>query len=183
MKNLNLTLIILFVFYFISSCMGLQKPKESHEKIADRITVKTANELEKNQGLILAGIGGQMMNDIQVMMIGLNCYKEVDIKEARDLLIYSSELYLFNINKNEKIIPHLHNYPFTEKNIEIVIYFRKPDGHKVSEGKINISSLNTGVLNYYINTQENQKLKVFHKETYEEAKKLVQNSNILKDAN
>ena len=49
-----------------------------------------------------------MMDDIQMMMMGFNFYKVVDIETTRQLLVDSVQEYLSAINSNEEIRPHLH---------------------------------------------------------------------------
>src|SRR4051812_32005648 len=108
--------LILFMFSFLFGCssFGYQSPR--YIKLAHDITEKTAKKLKEQKGLSLAGTGGRMMDDIQMMMMGFNFYKIVDIETARQLLTYSVQEYLSDINSNEKIRPYLHNYPFTEEN-------------------------------------------------------------------
>lgn len=162
--------IILLMFSFI---FGYQSPR--YVKLAHEITEKTAKKLKEQKGLSLAGTGGQMMNDIQMMMMGFNFYKVVDIETARQLLTDSVQEYLSAINSNEKIRPYLHNYPFTPKNVEIVIYFYNPDRSKVPNGKINIAEASRDEIIYYIDYPEKHTIKTIHEETYEEALKLVNN--------
>lgn len=170
----NLGVIFLTLsFLFSCSSFGYQSP--SYVKIAHKITEKTAKKLKEQKCLFLAGTGGQMMGDIQMMMMGFNLYKVVDIETARQLLIDSVQEYLSAINSNEKIRPYLHNYPFTPQNVEIVIYFYNPDGSNVPPGKLNIAAANQGKVVYYIDYPEKHTIKPIHKETYEEALKLVNN--------
>ncbi|NNM43194.1 MAG: hypothetical protein HKM07_02500 [Chlamydiae bacterium] len=147
---------------------------ENYEQIADTITTETAKKLQKEKGLILAGTGGRMMNDIQMMMIGLTFSHEVTVEEARELLIYSTEKYLLEINNNEKIRLYLHEYPLTAKNIEIEIFFRNPDGSSVGPGKIRVATAYEGILTYSVKYAENKSLKSIHTETFEQALKLDQ---------
>jgi hypothetical protein len=72
-------------------------------KLADQITLKTAKELRKEDGLILVGTGGRMMHDIQMMAMSFDVYHEVDLSEARRLLVHAVEKYLSAINSDEKI--------------------------------------------------------------------------------
>jgi hypothetical protein len=95
---------------FIFGCSSFS-PSQDYEKIADKITEKTAKKLKEQKGLSLAGTGGRMMDDIQMMMMGFNFYKIVDIETARQLLVDSVQEYLSAINSNEEIRPHLHDYP------------------------------------------------------------------------
>jgi len=155
------------------SCSSFTSQEPDYEKIADKITVKTAKKLEKEKGLIPVGTGGRMMNDIQMMMIGFNYYHVVDIDTARHLLVDSVEEYLSAINTSEEVRPYLHNYPFTAQNVEIDIYFYGPDRHKVPAGEIKIATANQGQLVYYIDYPEKYTIKDIYEETYEDALKAV----------
>jgi len=101
---------------------------------------------------------------------------EDDIKKGtKSSLVDSVEEYLSAINSNEKIRPYLHNYPFTAKNVEIVIYFHNPNGSNVASGKISIAAAKRGKVICYIDYPEKYTIKTIHEETYEEALKLVRN--------
>lgn len=165
------------VFYFgvmitMVSC-SFDQQQVCYEKIADNITAKTAEKLKREKGLICVGTGGQMMGDIQVMDMGFNFYEVVSIDTARQLLIDAAQEYLSAINASEEVRPYLHDYPFTAKNVEIVIYFYNSDGHKVPSSKLNIAAAEQGKLFYYIDYPEKSALKTIHEETYEDALKIV----------
>ena len=157
----------MFSFIFGCSSFGYQSPH--YVKLAHEITEKTAKKLKEQKDLILIGTGGKMMGDIQAMDMSFDYYHEVDLKTARKLLIDSVQEYLSDINSNDKIRKYLHKYPFTAKNVEIVIFFRSPDGFKVPPGKINIAAANQGKVIYYIDYPEKHTIKSIYKETYEEA--------------
>ena len=158
----------LLVLFFVFGCFYFIQSLD-YEKIADRINAKTAKGLEEQKHLYLIGTGGQMMDDIQMMMMGFNFYSTANIKTARNLLIEAAEKYLLAINSNEKIRPYLHNYPFTDKNIEIVIYFYKPDGSNIDSGELFIAAANRGKIIYYIDCPDRDILKSIYQETYEKA--------------
>ena len=157
---------ILFMFSFVFGCSSFCHQSQDYEKIADKITEKTAKKLKDQKNLVLIGTGGQMMHDIQAMDMSFNYYHEVDLKTARELIIYAINEYLSEINDDEKIRPYLHEYPFTAKNVEIRIFIYGPDRLKLPPEKIYcITSLN-GTLEYYTRSDH------YHpicEETYQEA--------------
>lgn len=164
---------ILIIFSCFLARSVFESDSQDYEKIADKITEKTAKKLKDEKGLVLVGIGGQMMNDIQKMMMGFNFYKVVDMDTARQLLVDSVEEYLSDINANNKIRPYLHNYPFTPQNVEIVIYFYNPDGSKVPNGKLKIAEASRDKIIYYVDCPEKHAIKVLHEETYQEAVEII----------
>jgi hypothetical protein len=168
--------IILSILAGLSGCYDSGFKEPEYAGMARTLTAATAKKLKKQKNLLLAGTGGQMMDDIQMMMMDFDCYHEVTIEEARQLLVDAVEEYLFTINNNEQIRPFLHNYPFTAQNVEIAICFMKADGSDVSANKICTASSNEGRMTYYIDDDKKILLVKVHKETYDEAKKLVTTS-------
>jgi len=163
-------LLTLGILFYLCGCDILTK---DYEKIADKITARTAAKLKLEKDLFLIGTGGGMMDDIKLMGMYFNYYKPIDMQSARELLVYAVEEYLSSINSSEAVRPYLHNYPFTAKNIELVIYFYKPDRSFVELEKLSIIAANEGRVEYEINHSEKRILKTIHEETYEEALKIV----------
>lgn len=159
----------LFVFLipslFICSCSS---PLSNYEKIADGITKKTAKELKTQKNLCLVGIGGRMMDDIQMMAMSFYYYQEVDLRKARELVLYAINKYLLAINNN-RIRPYLHEYPFTAKNVAIRIWVFKPDRLPPTSEKIHYISAIDGNLSYYSDLPEAHSMRLIHEESYEEA--------------
>jgi hypothetical protein len=107
---------------------------------------------------------------IQVMHCGFFYYDELDVDQARELLLRAGNLYLTAINENEKIRPLLEIYPFTPKNIEISIFLQNRDGSKFSLEKLCIASIENGMLRYRIGALDpNGYFTVICEEQYEEA--------------
>ena len=149
MKNSLLILGITLLSFLLSSCSSPPQQPLDYEQIADQITAETGRQLKKEKGLVLIGTGGGMMYDIQMMAMSFNFYQEVSIEKARKLLVYTAEKYLKNINANKEVRPYLHDNPFTEKNIEIAIFFHKKDGCDVSKDCLSIVSTRKGEVDYY----------------------------------
>lgn len=162
-----ITIFVVVLLGYFSSSSG------DYEKLADAITIEISKKLHNEKELHLIGIGGRMMDDIKMMMMGFEYHKIVNIGTARRLLVESVEEYLSEINASEKLRPFLHNYPFTAENIQIVIYFRNPDGSKVASGQINVASAREGKMSYYIDYPEKHTLKAICEETYEDALRQV----------
>jgi len=108
-----------------------------------------------------------MMNDIQVMFMSFNYYQEVDLKEARELIIYAVKEYLTAINDNQEVRPYLHDYPFTAKNVGIDIFFYNSDGSDLSPDKISCAQCSDGKIECYVYSAES--FTMIREESYEEA--------------
>ncbi len=169
MKLFFQTGMTLLMFSFLMCFSGCQ-PRD-YEKIANEITDVTAKTLLKEKKLYLLGTGGRMMDDIKMMAMSFNYYQEIDLKTARELLLYTVNQYLSNINNNEEVRPYLHEYPFTAKNIEIRIWIYTPDGRKLTPEKIGYIGAVEGILEYDNRSQE----KPILEETYEEGMKKLSN--------
>ncbi|MCB1160819.1 MAG: hypothetical protein KDK45_25175 [Leptospiraceae bacterium] len=144
-----------------------------YEKLADKITDKIGKKLEEKKHLKLVGTGGQMMDDIQMMGMSFFYYHEVSLEESRELLVYAIRKYLKAINANEQIRPYLHEYPFTDKNVEIMIWFYNPDRSNLPSDKIYHASIIGGKMNYYIEGKNKYSRISIQTESYEEALKAV----------
>jgi len=159
----------MFSFLFGYASFGYQEP--DYEKIAGKITEKTAKKLKEQKNLCLVGTGGGMMNDIQAMHMSFYFYQEVDLKTARELLVYAISEYLSAINSNTEIRPYLHQYPFTAKNLEIRIWIYKPDRSELPPNEIDYIADINGILEYHVQGADPRQS--IHEETYEEALELV----------
>ena len=158
--------VILSMFSLLFGCssFGYQSPR--YVKLAHEITEKTAKELKAQKNLYLAGTGGQMTDDIQMMAMSFDYYQEVDLKTGRELIIYVINEYLSSINSNKEIRPYLHEYPFTAKNVEIRIFVYNPDRSELPLEKIYCIECINGELEYYARSNPRQAI---YEETYEEA--------------
>ena len=146
-----------------------------YEKISDKITAKTAKKLSKKYQLDPAGSGGSMMHDVEMLALSFNCYRPLSIDESRRLVVGCVNEYLNSVNENKEIRPYLHNFPFTEENLEIVIFFYENNNFKdVQPGQVSCASTVKGKIFYHTkDSQDEYKLETLHQETYEEALRIV----------
>lgn len=186
MKNLYIIALCFCELFSACNSTDIKKiNKNSHihdrnyETIANKITKEVAIKLEKEKGLRCIGTGGRMMNDIQRMGMSFQLFHEVDLIEARKILVYVIIEYLKLINENKNIRPYLHNYPFQPKNVEIRIWMQKPDGQDVPPDKLDYVSSINATLRYYL--PDEPKIgteKKLYEETYDEALKIVQDEEL-----
>jgi len=169
----RMIILILIILFTCSACGFGKKPE--HKKRADRIMKKVAHKLQREKHLILMGIG-DIMDDIKKITIGFQFYGEKSINEARELLVDAVESYLTTINEKKEFRPYLHNYPFTPKNIHIIIYFSTMNGHAVPAGEITIVSSNQGRITYLIHNPEAPTLHEYYEESFEEARHIYYSS-------
>ncbi len=174
MKYCILAMLSLFVVCISCGMFSATIEDENYERIADRITARTAKKLQKELGLLCIGTGGGMMGDIYHMSMSFQYFEEVDEGKARDLLVSATQEYLSAINNDKKVRPYLHNYPFTVEGVDISIWSKEPDGHSVPFDKIACFGVTKGVVDYSLDQPGNKPYVVIHKEPYAEALKIVE---------
>ena len=163
--------IFLLLMLFIASCHNLNQEdlnEPSKQSLANEVRNQTILQL-REKGLCACGYGAGMMYQIRMLALGFNYYKEIDINEARLLLMTAATAFLNSVNSHDLIPPFLQNYPFTPKNIEIRIFIRKPNGRQPDADKLAIISMLNGILQYEIMPNE-YTLETIYQETFEEAR-------------
>lgn len=166
----------IILIFFIASCHNLNQDdsnEPSKQSLANEVRNQTILQL-REKGLCACGYGAGMMYQIRMLALSFNYYKEIDINEARVLLMTAATVFLDNVNSNDLIPPFLQNYPFTPKNIEIRIFIRKPNGRQPDADKLAVISMLDGVLEYEIMPD---RLETIYDETFEEAMSKLQVAN------
>ena len=161
---------VLVLFFSFLGCLPPNSDiygNSEKQQLANEVRKEALSRLQEERGLKPFGLGAQMMHQIQMLALSFIYHKPLDIEQARELTMYASAVFLDVINRNERIRPYLGNYPFEAKNIEIEIDIRE-DG-KFEQNKLVMVSMHRGVLIYDVHDQEKNRLKIFYKETYEEA--------------
>jgi len=165
---------------FIASCNPQKNEilQPNLDKLISAVSNKTIQQLRNEKELCACGFGSGGQDQIRMLALAFNYYKEIDIKEARELLIFAGSTFLKTINSNENIRSFLKNDPFTLDNIEIRIFFRKQNGRDPDLGKLTVISMIKGILEYDIRSPETERLITICEETFEEAEaKLFHTAN------
>ncbi len=168
-------LCFLSILLFLSSCNALSSEYEppEYEKLADRITLKTSDKIERETGLRLIGTGGGMMNKVRMMAMIFVCYKEINMEEGRELVIYGVNEYLSAINSNEELRPHLVHYPFKPQDVQITLHIRGSDNRGVPIGALSVVEEIEGKVVYKVFEPYPVVIKRIREETFEEAVQLL----------
>ena len=111
---------ILLVLY--SFCYSQQS---NHGKEASRILNEYSNEVKKKYDLFTIGSGGALMDDIKELDLHFEGIKKLTVPEARILYVSLMEGLINKVNNDKKVRSYLHDYPFTYKNVKIMINFFK----------------------------------------------------------
>lgn len=168
-------LCIFSILFFLSGCNNFSSEYEppEYEKLADRITLKVSDKIEKEKGLHLIGTGGGMMNKIRMMAMSFEYNKEITMEEGRELVIYCVNEYLSAINSNEELRPDLVHYPFTPQDVDIALYICRPDRSDVPMGQLSVVAEREGVVAYKVFEPYPVVIKRIREETFEEAVQLL----------
>jgi hypothetical protein len=174
MIKYQLALIVFMVF--LSSCDSELEPDRNHEKsfIRGALQSRVAKKVQKKHKIYASGFG----------FWGPDCYEELDISfdypdrlsrdDARFLILDIAAIFLEEVNQDEKIRPHLCQYPYTVKNLSIPIFPHKNGYEKPIHPDFVLIDLQGGVISFKTKL-ENQKYD-YHseeKETVEEALKIL----------
>ena len=163
--------LLLFIATFFTSCdlavneNACKKPDKYD--LANAVIAETAFQLQRDKNLIPFGTGRQIWDQIQMLSLTFICYKEMDIIDARELMMDASKVMSHIINSNEAIRPYLCEYPFNANHLDISIFFRKPND-EYNFGKLSICSMSEGKIRYDVRNSRYDFKTVLY-ETYEEA--------------
>jgi len=169
-----LTLVCFLIFF--TSCNSEPEPDRSHEKsyIRGVVQSRVAKKVENKHKLYASGFG----------FWGARCYEELKISfehqgilsrdEARFLIVDVAADFLEEVNQDEKIRPHLCQFPYTIKNLSIPIFPRKNGFKNPTHPDYVVIKLHDGTISYKTEL-EGQKYDYHTEEdeTFEEALQIL----------
>ena len=148
-----------------------QSTLSTRQKTSIKITVNTGKILGREKNLRFDGWGSGGIDKLRMMGISLTSTDgPLNIEQARELVVYCTETFLREINKNKKIRPYLCRYPFTSENVKIKISCHDKENRLVHPPFITYVCVLKGKVYYHI---RNPYLKTVHEEPYEKALKIV----------
>lgn len=159
-------ILTLFCGTLLADCGCKNKGSTEYVTIANQVSRQTATLLEDQFGLHFATKGGFMPGDVRLLFLGLTTDQLLDIAHARSLLLQAAEIYLDQINSDEKLQPYLHDYPFTVNNIKLEISYAVYR-NITSSSQVAQVALRDGVITYW--GLQGYSLAKLQQETYEAA--------------
>lgn len=169
-----------FLFFIFILLFGCDRNIDGNthankEDLSNELLFKISMKLKKEKKLQPFGRGAEAFDEIKMLYLSFQYYEQMDIDDARGLLIEAVHIFLKSINEEGRIRPYLKNYPFEPKNIEMSIFFKKPDGSAVDPNKLCLVFLNNqGKLRYEKIDPETNHLITIHTETYGEAEERIE---------
>ena len=158
-----MNLIFIFILFLFSSCSKTEEEKK--ERLENKIIGKTWRQLEKEKNLVPLGEGGSVIPGNEYLELIFQYFEPLTIDEARELVVYSAETFLHNLNSDEKL-NELLDKPYPMKWIQILIHIYNPDYSGIEPPGISVAHYEKGNIMYFT---ERQKFEIIYKETYEEA--------------
>jgi hypothetical protein len=141
-------------------------------KITEEIMNTFSKQVKKEKNLIMIASGWSFKEKLKTFVLRYAIVKKVGIEQARELFIETCEGLLKLANANEEIRPLLIDYPFTYKNLDIMISFDESTNASASPPFIALVSILDGVIRYKTDNCITNMFDTVHKETYEEALKI-----------
>ncbi len=164
--------ICLLPLLFLLTAFAYREP--DYCKMSHQIVRNYVKEFAKPRRLMLSGSGGAMMDDIQEVSLSFLSFDALNVDEARILYVEMMEEFLHRINCNEKIRPHLHNFPFEVDNIKLTISFLDSQGHTTRDGHVAMVFISRNhTIFYEAYNPITEDFYTLDKESYEEARKIV----------
>ena len=148
----------------------------NYVSVAGRIRAETAKEIQDQFDVELIGFGGGMMSIVRVMSLSFNIYKPMGVEEARRLAVNCEEIFLKNINSNKEIRPFLIEFPYPASRAELSFFVVTKDRPQKADSLTSFS-IDNGEISYDNNQTQPPLYKSFHKESYEEARRIVLKEN------
>ena len=129
--------------------------------------------MHSKRGFTTIGTGGGMSfsgKGLEMLSITFECDQNVNIKQARELIVECIRAYLNDINETKELKNYLNPFPFTCKNVNITIHFvdRRTQAFKNPPVLAMVGSLGEN-LSYWTNPNPHSPLREIQEETYEEA--------------
>jgi hypothetical protein len=167
---------VLFFVIFIFSFSSLKSSE--YGDLTYGIMNSYSTYLKKSKNLELAGSGGSMPADVKKIILEFDSPLELDLVCARRLFVESAQGLLNIVNRDKKIRPYLHDYPFTCRNIGFGIGFMQR-GKWAKSNKIAYVFIAEKNIFYTICKSGTEDLEDFFQEPYEEALRIVQQENAM----
>jgi hypothetical protein len=180
--------IVSFIYLFSVFSFVFSSKAEAGHKINDKQASYTpyvneivrtfAKEMKKELALQCIGDGGSMPYDVEEITVLFVSFQKVTVDKARELEIAAIEKLTNIINKNEKIRPYLREYPFPKNRADVRITFLTEKGEYFDKNFVTFVFQTKNQIFYETRNLQEDKFVLLHKESLEEAIKIVERKSI-----
>ena len=142
-------------------------------QIANSIMNDFCNEMKIKNNFVMTGIGqcNSPPDNLRALSISFLSEEKLNLDQARKLFICTCEEFLSAVNSDEHVRPWLSNYPFTGQNLEVMLSFKLKNGLRIGPPFVTFVFVSQGMI--YYSTYQNEQFIDIHKESYEEALKII----------
>lgn len=165
----------LYYLLLIMLCTGFTKMTEG-EKALNKFTNSFQTEIKRDYGFSAYGSGASF--PVKIEFINLSFYVDcvVTIEEARRLVIPICNKMVGALNKSDYLKPYLANNPASLKNISLTFSFKEDLNQKDLPQSVMVFGTKRLVL-YNTLTHTTPMLRDLHRETFDEAVKILQDES------
>ena len=147
----------------------------------NQVILKTQDEIEKAYSVKISAVGLGAMHGVYSMTIHSSIENNLTVDEARRIMVDCASHFLTNINSNTTLRPYLVEYPFPPSMISMAFWITDGTYEPIrTPGILESITLDNGVIEY--NTvskkgivQVGDQAVIMHQETFDEAKRIVEN--------
>lgn len=171
-------LLLLFSFHGIEakkSVKNKQKVIDDYEIYVNEIINEFSKEMKEKYGFICIGDGGRMPYDVETIFVKFQVYQRVNIEQTRKLEIMATKRLQELVNNHDKIKPFLREHPFGTERCQVFLSFSKNNNNYYTDGSIAYVFQARGDLHYYSTKTDYKETKNIYSESFEKAKKIVEN--------
>jgi len=177
MKKLVLLVFFLLFSFTLNDYFKNNSHENSYVQMSDAILKKYIPRVAKKYKLQVVMIGGGMQFDInEIALEFTSSIKNLNIEQARRIILDCSEDLLKRYNSNSKIRPYLSNFPFSANNLMLGIGF-------ITESNDNNFICQVSVMDntifYHVRNINTNSLEKIYQEPYEEALRIVKEEKAL----
>ncbi len=166
-------LLLISLLLLLNSCM--MHKQSDHSKALQQFTVKYEKALRNYCCFERMWYGGALMHDIKKVSLTYGIITDRhDIAAARITAIECIDLFTNMINTDEKVHPYLHEHPFPSSSFDLSLSLRNLDGSRYTGEEVKSVIFANGKLYFTKYNPETGFSSDLHEETYEEAKRLVE---------
>jgi len=141
------------------------------------LIIELGDKFAKKHHLVFSSFGGKFMGGLNTISISLISHegKQLDVPEARRLIIPLVDDLVNTINADSHFAPFLIDSPFTEKRIDIHFMNYKKNNERIYEPAIGTILFFEGRILYRVNSKINpySEDNIVKKETYDEAVEIL----------
>ena len=174
---MGICLLLFAVFIYRTIFTANPYVRKEYIFMAQQLTSDVAVKLKQRHNMVVVGVTAGLADAVNILGLEFQIRGPLSKEKLRSILVDCVEEFLISVNTNEQLRPFLKNYPFTEKEVEIVLYVLDATGRNVYHPEILVAVASHGII-WYATKDKNVKFgyKQDIEESYQTAFKIVQES-------